>query len=251
MSEPPIRLLQLVYRPLVRRAARQILEGRWTDPERPEAGRWLRRDVDAFLARTWREVDTLLPEAALATLPNFGNRHNVFLAVVTTAAYRALLDQGVERGHAMLLVGDVGWKIYAWLLQAASLPFRLARRSRAGRLEATLRALMRFPFAAPGPPGYQVETRFEPGRVHTHWTHCPPLAFVRRVVAAHGDRGEVEAFYRSWCLYDWPAADLLVDDGRHGHYRRPHTLSRGDSVCDMCWYARLQGDRDDAAAPPA
>lgn len=250
MSDSPIRLLRLVYRPLMRRAARQILEGRWIDPERPAAGRWLRRDVDDFLARTWREVDVLLPEAGLAALPNLGNRHNVFLAVVTTAAYRTLLDQGVEGSYAMLLVGDVGWKIYAWMLRAASLPFRLATRSRARRLEATLRTLMRFPFGAPGPPGYRVEARFEPGRVHTHWTHCPPLAFVRRLVASRGDRGEVEAFYRSWCLYDWPAADLLVDDGRHGHYSRPHTLSLGDSVCDMCWYARPLDDRDDVAPLP-
>ena len=52
-------------------------------------------------------------------------------------------------------------------------------------------------------------------------------------------RGPHEAFYQSWCLYDWPAADLLagarVHDGTH--YRRPHTLSRGDAVCDMCWSA--------------
>lgn len=233
-----IRVFEAIYRVLVRRAARQILQGRWLEPGRPEKGRWLRRDVDRFLAGTWRQVDVLLPDAGLERLPNLGNRHNVFLAVVTTAAYRALLEEGVERDYAMELFGDVGWKIYAWMLTAASLPFRLASRSRARRMEATLRALMRFPFHAPGPPGYAVETRFESDRVHTHWTHCPPLAFVRRVVAAHGDRGELEAFSRSWCLYDWAGADLLVNDGTHGHYRRPHTMSRGDAVCDMCWYAR-------------
>ena len=72
----------------------------------------------------------------------------------------------------------------------------------------------------------------------THWTHCPPQSFVRRLVETHGDRGELEAFYLSWCLYDWPGADLLAGDAAHGHYTRPHTMSRGDDVCDMCWSGR-------------
>jgi hypothetical protein len=65
------------------------------------------------------------------------------------------------------------------------------------------------------------------------------------VVERHGDRGELEAFYQSWCLYDWPAADILAGGraGEHGHYERPHTLSQGDSVCDMCWSAASGGCR--------
>ena len=78
----------------------------------------------------------------------------------------------------------------------------------------------------------------EGDQIHTHWTHCPPQAFVRELVQAVGDRGEVEAFRRSWCEYDWPGADLIAADGRSGHYERTHTLSEGDSVCDMCWRGR-------------
>ena len=224
-------------RPLVRRAARATLEGRLLDPERPERGRWLRADVDELLAETWCRVDQILPAARLEALPSRGNRLNVFLAVVTTAAYRALLDRSVPRTYAATLVSDVGWKVYARMLTAAALPARIRGRSPQERLERTLGLLMRFPFGAAGRPGYEVEAWSDAEGFHTHWTYCPPQAFVRSLVQEGEDRGELEAFFRSWCLYDWAAADLLVGDGTHGHYERPHTLSRGDAVCDMCWRA--------------
>ncbi|MDX1650145.1 MAG: hypothetical protein R3263_09855, partial [Myxococcota bacterium] len=223
-----------VYRPLFRRAARQVLEGRLLDPDRPREGRWLRADVDAWLDAVWERVPALLPEARLDELPTLGNRHNVLLAVMTTAAYQAMVARGVERAYAMELVGDVGWKIYAGMLGVASLPARLLHRDPAARMERTLRLLMRFPFSAPGRPGYEVEAWSEDDRFHTHWTHCPPQSFVRSVVERRGDGGELEAFRRSWCRYDWAGADLLAGDGRRGHYARPHTLSHGDPVCDMC-----------------
>lgn len=239
-------LLKRVYRPLVRRAAGQILQGRWLDEERPERGRWLRDDVDAFIDNTWKRVDELLTKARLDELPTNGNRHNVFLATVTTAAYQALLDQGVSREYASTLVSDVGWKLYVWMLNVAAFPFRITTRDPYKRMERTLKALLVFPFSAPGAPGYAVEAWAEGEQFFTHWTHCPPQAFVRGLVEHEGDRGELDAFYHSWCLYDWPAADLLAGDGERGHYARRHTMSRGDSVCDMCWRGQaLMRDEDD------
>ncbi|MBT8464904.1 MAG: L-2-amino-thiazoline-4-carboxylic acid hydrolase [Deltaproteobacteria bacterium] len=237
-SEWLVRLLKLVYRPLVRRAAGQALRGRWLDEQRPNLGRWLTSDVDAFVKSTWRRVDELLPRARLGELPTQGNRHNVFLAVVTTAAYQTLLERGVSRRYASTLVGDVGWKLYAWMLNVAALPARITTRDPYKRVERTLQALLLFPFSAPGAPGYEVEAWSEGDRFLTHWTHCPPHVFVRDLVKNQGDHGELDAFYHSWCLYDWPAADLLAGDGERGHYTRPHTMSRGDPVCDMCWLGR-------------
>jgi hypothetical protein len=234
-------------RPLVRRAMREVLQGRLLDPDAPERGRWLRADVKKFREATWRRVDDLLPSAGLEELPTFGNRLNVFMAVVTTCAYRELIDQDVSREYAATLVADVGWKIYAWMLAASALPARLLTRSKQRELEWTLKLLMRFPFSAPGSPGYEVEAWGGDSAFHTHWTHCPPQAFVRRLVEEGEDRGELEAFYRSWCLYDWAGADLIIDDGDHGHYERPHTMSRGDPVCDMCWWSKSP-DRDLATA---
>lgn len=227
--------LKRLYAAPVRRAARAILEGRLLDPEHPERGRWLRDEVDDFVRATWSRVEELLPAAELERLPTYGNRHNVFLAVVTTAAYQVLLERGVSPRYAATLVGDVGWKIYAQMLTLAAAPFRLSSRDPFKRMQRTLKALLVFPFSAPGRPGYEVQTWLEGDRFFTHWTHCPPQAFVRRLVQLEGDHGELDAFYRSWCLYDWPGADLLAGDSRRGHYQRSHTMSRGDSVCDMCW----------------
>jgi len=210
------------------------------DPEAPARGRWLRSDVDRLLVETWRRVDELLPTACLAEIPSYGSRINVYLSVVTTAAYQALIASGVPRDYAMTLVADVGWKIYASMLAASAIPVRIVTRSRRRRLEWTLRLLMHFPFASPGKPGYEVKAWSDGSGLHTHWTHCPPQTFVRHLVEAGEDRGELDAFYRSWCLYDWAGADLLVADGEHGHYERSHTMSRGDTVCDMCWRANAE-----------
>lgn len=244
-----VRLLTLIYRPIVRRAARQVLDGRSIQRNRPELGRWARREVDAFVDTTWVRAHELLVDARLDELPTYGNRHNVFLAVVTTAAYQSLLDRGLSADYAATLVGDVGWKIYAWMLSVIAFPFRITTRDPYKRIERTLRALLVFPFSAPGAPGYEVEVWAEGDRLFTHWTHCPPHSFVRRLVEDHGDRGELDAFYRSWCLYDWPAADLLAGDGKRGHYARPHTMSRGDPVCDMCWLGRASQPEQDPEHP--
>ncbi len=241
--------LRLVYRPIVRGAARAALEGREVERGVPQQGRWLRSDVNCFLRAVWKEVDALLPEARLDELPTIGNRHNVFLAVITTAAYRKLREAGVGGPYARELIGDVGWKVYARMLGIVSAPFRLITRDRQRRMALTLRALMIFPFSAPGAPGYEVRAWASAEGFHTHWTHCPPEAFARRLSAEHRT-DDLEAFYHSWCLYDWAAADMLVGDGRRGHYTRPKTLSRGDAVCDMCWFARLPPDSSRAEHSP-
>jgi hypothetical protein len=233
-----VAILLRLYRPLLRHAARQVLEGRLVEPDRPERGRWLRSDVEAYLEAVWKRTRELLPEAGLERLPALGNRHNVFLALVTTSAYQVMIERGVDARYAMTLVADVGWKVYAWMLRLAALPARLTSRDPQVRMERTLRALLRFPFTAPGRPGYEVRAWSEGDAFFTHWAHCPPQTFVRDLVARRGDRGELEAFARSWCLYDWAGADLLANDGEKGHYERPHTLSRGDDVCDMCWRGR-------------
>jgi hypothetical protein len=208
------------------------------DPARPEAGRFLRADVTTFLADAWRRMPAILADSDLAAIPTTGNRHNVFLAALTMAAYHALLDAGIERAYAMELVADVGWKLYE---QMATAPFSVARllsRDPQRRAARVLHWLLKFPFSAPGRPGYEVNVWEEPGRFYTSWTYCAPLGFVRAYVQRHGDRGEVEAFYRSWCLYDWPLGDILAGGkaGERHHYERPHTLSRGDAVCDMCFH---------------
>jgi hypothetical protein len=238
-----VHIMKLFYRRALRRACYHMLMGRVVEPGHAERGRILRRDVDEFLAQTWRNVDALLPDAELERLPTIGNRHNVFLAVITIAAYQALVAKGFEREYALQLLGDVGWKLYVAFLPVPRLIARVVTRDPQKRLNLILRMLLRFPFSAPGRPGYEVVAWAERGCFHTHWTHCPPYDFVRRHVERHGDAGELEAFRASWCAYDWAVTYAMVENGgdTRGRYERPHTLSSGDDVCDMCWYAKDDG----------
>lgn len=236
MIRATVGVWKMIYAPLFRRAARQIIRGRHLNTQAPEEGRWLESDIKAFLSQTWARTDSLMPIAQLDELPDTGNRHNVFMAVATTAAYQVMLERGVPPEYAQTLVSDLGWKVYRWLLLAASIPIRLTTRDPVKRMKRSVRASMALFFSAPGPPGYEVTVWTQGTDTHTNWTHCPPLAFVRRVIETHGDRGELDAFYHSWCLYDWTGADMLAHDGQRGHYSRQHTMSRGDSVCDMCWH---------------
>lgn len=232
-------ILKRFYRRLVRQAAYQIALGRMKEPGVPEEGRFLRHEIDAILAETWRNVDKLLPAAHLERLPTWGNRHNVFLAVITVAAYQAFRNAGLEKDYAIEIFADIGWKLYSRFLTLPRFLARLVTRDPQRQVNFILRLLLRFPFSAPGRPGYEVEAWAEPGRFCTNWTHCPPYAFVRDHVAAQGDNGEIEAFSKSWCWYDWAFAYAMVDGTHdtHGHYERPHTLSAGDPLCNMCWYA--------------
>jgi hypothetical protein len=248
-------LLTHMYRPLVARAARQVLQGRRVDRSRPESGRFLRADVSETLDDVWRRMPAILSEQDFSAIPTLGNKNNLFLGALTIAAYHALLDAGVERDYAIELFADIGWKIYESMLKLPLLVARVSARDPQRRMNLVLRLLMRFPFSAPGRPGYEVKAWSEPGHFKTYWSYCAPFGFVQRYTQRHGDRGENEAFYRSWCLYDWPAADVLAGGkpGERGHYERPHTLSRGDSVCDMCWHAKPQGaqPRATGSAPSA
>jgi hypothetical protein len=230
-------VLRLLLRRLVARAAHQILAGRLVERGRPERGRFLRRDVDAILAQAWKNLDEMLPEAELDRIPTVGNRQNVYLAVLTLAAHRAFVDAGIEREYAIELFADVGWKVYERFVALPRFVARIVSRDPQRRLDLILRALLVYPFSHPGRPGYECRAWSEPGAFCTFWTHCPPQQFVRRWVETHGDKGELEAFRKSWCWYDWAIARAMADGDSEGAYERPHTLSEGDDVCDMRWSA--------------
>lgn len=159
------------------------------DPARPEAGRLLRADVDQFLDGVWSRVEVLLREEDLRAIPTLGSRHNVFLGMLTVAAYHTLLDLGVERRYAMELFADVGWKIYAKMIGLPFLFAKMRTRDPQRRMNLVLEGLMRFPFNASGRPGYEVRAWADAEEFHTHWTYCAPLGFVKRHVQRHGGSG--------------------------------------------------------------
>lgn len=233
-------LLKLFYRRAARQACYQILMGRMIQRDRPEMGRFLRHDADRVLKETWDEVDEILPSAELDRLPTFGNRHNVFLAIVTVACYHALINSGIERQYAIELVADLGWKLYTRFITLPRFVARLSSRDPHRQMGLILLILSKFPFNITGKPGYEANGHIEPECYCINYTFCPPYGFVKEYVEHNGDRGEIELFQRSWCWYDWAFAYAMVDGGyqKLGHYERPHTLSSGDEVCDMRWYGR-------------
>jgi hypothetical protein len=155
------------------------------------------------------------------------------------SAYHSLLDVGIEKDYAIELFADIGWKVYIKFLPLLSLISRITTRNDQRRINLMLRILMIFPFSTPGLPGYECKAWSETDCYCTYWTHCPPFEFVRKYVETHGDRGEIEAYQKSWCEYDWALAFAMVNGGFgvKGHYERQHTLSSGDEICDMRWYA--------------
>lgn len=179
----------------------------------------------------------MVSKVNLQEIPTLGSRHNVFLAIITTAAYRELISTGTPKDYAARLISDVGWKLYALGIKAFSSPFRLTSKNPSKRIERTIKLLIKFPFRAPGRPAYEATVWKQNDDYYTHWTWCPPQAYVRQLIKQEGDSGELEAFYQSWCQYDWPGADIMAGDGKKGHYERRLTQSKGDKVCDMCWKA--------------
>ena len=217
------------------RAARTILLSRALITDTGQQVRWLAPDVRRFLDQMKQDIEKLRPVANFENMPNAGNRIMVELAVMTIAAYRALAYLGVDRANSREVVADIGWKVYSSQLRIASFPFRLVTRDPGKRLHITIRMFLRFPFSAPGAPGYDVKSWSKSGDIYTYFSHCPPHTFVRSLISEQGDNGELQAFRDSWCQYDWPGADIIAGDGQRGHYFRSRTLSAGDNVCDMCW----------------
>lgn len=240
---PIWRLIRGVLSHLLSRAAHRVLTNYTLVDARGERFRWLEPEIIRFVQAMETEAEVLRPGARLDTLPSRGNQLMVELAVYTAACDRTLRHMGIDPACARQTVADLGWDVYRRLLAVTSLPARLITRDPGRRLRWTIRMLLRFPFNAPGAPGYAVESRVEGDDILTHFTHCPPQTYVRRLSEETGDADALESFRQIWCLYDWPGADLIAGDSLRGHYHRPHTLSHGDSVCDMCWVAHASRRR--------
>jgi hypothetical protein len=95
-------------RPFVRVAARRAIAGRNRSRSDPTAGRFTRGQVgqivDVAFARFERRVPDLPGE------PTIGSRQNVLLAALTLSCLEALEADGIERGYAIELTGDICWR---------------------------------------------------------------------------------------------------------------------------------------------
>ena len=180
----------------------RILRNRAVKNLQGETVRLLRPDIRGLLERLEPEAEAIRDYAEFDRLPSFGNRLMVEFAVYTAACDRAMRHSDIDPADAQAALSDAGWHIYRRMLLVASLPFRLVTRDPGKRIRWTIQLLLRFPFNAPGAPGYEVETRVEDDRILTHFRNCPPQSYIRRLSAETNDPDALEAFRTSWCLYD-------------------------------------------------
>lgn len=224
----------------VHHSAQRVLLDRSLRNKAGQDIRWFRSDVKFFMSEVSSNAARLRPLAQLGALPDFGSRLMVELAIYTVAADRTLRDGDLDSPSARDALADIGWSVYRRLLALSSLPARLVTRDPGKRLRWSIRGLLIFPFRPIGAPGYAAEVFREGEDIHTHFTHCPPQSFARRIADETGDPEALAGFANSWCKYDWPGADLIAADRHRGHYIRRRTLSAGDPVCDMCWVAHAR-----------
>jgi len=215
--------VQFIYRPLVGRAARQVLVGRTRARQSPEEGRFTRADVDGLLKAAWvryaEGVGKLSPE------PTVGSRMNVRLACFTMSFFDALLAIDTDRTYAIELVADAAWKIYR-LWSAAALGLTYLRPGKptalafavAKRGDHQVDVSLRFPFNA---PGYLIET--VPADIGTAFdvVRCPVADYFR------GQRA-IDLCSASWCNLDYALAEMT-----HEKLVRTKTLVHGDHRCDF------------------
>ncbi|GAB4417968.1 MAG: hypothetical protein Kow002_04650 [Anaerolineales bacterium] len=224
-------LLKFSFRWAFKRAAYQILLGRYLDRKHPQNGRFSKEEVDAILSSIWRNVDKLRPEADIQQYKSLGNRQNLFLAVATRAAYHSFLEAGIDPIYAAELISDVAWKIYAGWLPIPRFFAQLITPDPQKQMNFILRMFLKYPFSE---PGYQRKVWEASDHFCTYWYRCPPHTYFKE----HGTPEEMLFFNRTWCTFDWAMAQEMVKGGR---YEREHTLSAGDEVCDMKWYGKTEG----------
>jgi L-2-amino-thiazoline-4-carboxylic acid hydrolase len=213
-SRRPLALALL--RPWVRWAARSAITGRNRSRSDPAAGRFTRADVDRLLAAAWAEFDRRAPD--LPREPTRGSRQNVMLACLTLSMLHALTAEGIDRDHAIELVGDTCWKIYAQWVQIPQAISRLLTRDPAKRMRLSVELFLRYPFNR---PGYRYDDVPEPRGRGLDMLRCP----VADYLAAHD---ATDLTVATWCNLDFPLARMWG-----GELERHGTLAGGARCCDF------------------
>lgn len=213
--------------------ARRQLTGLPRNPDTPDIEQLTRTDIKLLVAEMRTTARKLILAADLKLLKSRGNRFNAILGLYHVALYRGLCKQGLEDAYAIKVCSDVGWSLYAgatrylyWLVR----PFVWNKQK---QINAILRMLMIFPFNQ-DKNGYQFTVKKEADHLRTDWSQCVVLESIKRA----GDEADLNFFRNSWCQYDFKFPGLI---SRDGYYEREHTLSSGDQVCDMKWYAKKPG----------
>jgi hypothetical protein len=182
----------------------------------PTAGRFTRHEVGRLLKSAWAKFDELAPD--LPPEPTVGSRQNVLLACLTLAMLEALGDEGIDRPHAIELVGDTCWKIYAQWGQVPRLASRLISRDPAERMRRSVNMFLRFPFNR---PGYRYDYVAEPQGRAIDMLRCPVADYL-------GAHGASDLTVGTWCNLDYQLAHMWG-----GTLERHGTIAAGAEKCDF------------------
>lgn len=216
----------------VRGVARRAITGRNRSRSDPTAGRFTRSQISRIVNDAFFRFERQVPE--LPSEPTLGSRQNVILAALTLSFLEALEADGIERGYAIELTGDVCWRFYHQWGQGTRAATRLITRDPVRRLRLGVNAFLTFPF---GRPGYQFDDVSQVDGRSLDMQRCPVADYL-------GSRGAADLCAGSWCNLDYALAEMWG-----GKLERSGTLVAGASCCDFRFRAPANPETPFGAAP--
>ncbi len=203
-------------KPFVRRVAVRAMAGRNRSRSDPTVGRFTSSQISQIVNEAYSRFARQVPD--LPSEPTLGSRQNVLLAALTLSFLEALEADGVERGYAIELTGDVCWRFYRQWGQGTRAATRLITRDPVRRLRLSVNAFLSFPF---GRPGYRFDDVPQPDGRSLDMQRCPVADYL-------GSRGAADLCAGSWCNLDYALAEMWG-----GTLERSGTLVAGASCCDF------------------
>jgi len=207
----------------------RTIKGRYISVEDPLKGRFSKRQVHEVYKNIITIRDEIMECSDLSIYKSHGNRLLVYCGIISLAAYRALKKKEISHSYATLLVTDTIWSLYIVSAKSLWKVSALFSQRPQKRLNLVLGWLCIYPFNT-DKKGYQYQIIFKKDCLEMNFTQCAAHQFMLSVAS----KEEMDFFKESWCLFDYALPGYLI---KGGHYERRHTLSSGDAVCDMKWYA--------------
>lgn len=214
-------IVKVLYRPVLRWAARRGLVGRSRRADHPEAGRFTKADADELLRRMWELYDESRP--GVPTVRGIGPRMNLHLAAITLAFRRALVERGTQPQEANALTSDSAWVVYERWARIARFIARRLGDDPAQRLRIGIDSFLRFPFSQPGYRWERASPR--PGIEILEIRRCPVAEYLRAQDAA------------DLCLDTWCDQDFALAEVWGAELKRTQTIAGGATHCDFCFVA--------------
>jgi L-2-amino-thiazoline-4-carboxylic acid hydrolase len=215
----PVRML---FPLLTRRAVRRAISGRLRSTREPSVGRFTRIDADRLATSAWEQYDARVHD--VPHQPTFGAQLVLRLACWAAGLFHSLINDGVEREHAVELTADVMWQMFqlegrfgqvVTHLQP-ELKTRPRRRLADGSID------LGFPF---GPPAYEARPVSQDGARSFQVVRCPAADYFKK-------RGVADLGQAAFCDMDYPLSEM-----QGLALQRRCTLMAGDEHCDFLWRA--------------